>query len=139
MGRRGGVALLAAAWILAGAGRWEVPAAHRASAGVCELGGADRARTSSARCVACHDGTVGTSVMFRTRVSGLLGYDHPVEVDYERARLHDRQLRPRAFLPRELVLVNGRIACTTCHDGAAATPGRVAVAAAALCTSCHDK
>jgi hypothetical protein len=75
---------------------------------------------------------------FLTRASGRPGYDHPVEVDYESARLRDRRLRPSAFLPRALVLVNGRIGCTTCHDGAAATRGRVPSVPAGLCSSCHD-
>jgi hypothetical protein len=144
MGRGRAALFAAAAWALAGAGRWEVPAAHRPAEGeaspretVCELGRADRARTPSAQCLACHDGAAATGVGFAPRASNLPGLDHPVEVDYEAARLRSPRLRPRAALPREIVLVNGRITCTTCHDGAAQTRAHT-VPQEQLCTSCHE-
>lgn len=108
----------------------------RAAGGVCELEGADRATTSSQRCIACHDGTAGSPIAFGVRPDGI-GSSHPVEVDYGAAAARQPgRYHPAAMLPREIPLVNGRVACTSCHDGASPDPKRV-VRATRLCQSCH--
>ncbi len=110
--------------------------AGRASMGPCELEGAERSTTSSMRCIACHDGTAGPAVAFQMAPDGR-GMSHPVEVDYGAAvaRQPDRY-HPAATLPPEVPLVNGRITCTTCHDGASPDPKHVAIPRR-LCESCH--
>lgn len=114
-----------------------VTRAARAGDGVCELEGADRARTTSARCIACHDGTAGRAVEVHTAPDGI-GRSHPVEVDYGAAAARQPgRYHPAAMLPREIPLVDGKVACTSCHDGASREPKRVAMRTR-LCESCHD-
>ncbi len=109
----------------------------RASDGVCELQGADRATTSSARCLGCHDGSVAAAIELDTRPGGI-GASHPVEVDYAQAAARQpRRYHPAATLPREVPLVNGKVTCTSCHDGASPDPKHVAIGSR-LCKSCHD-
>ncbi len=86
--------------------------------------------------MACHDGSAGAPIEFRMGPDAT-GMSHPVEVDYAAtvARQPDRY-HPAAALPPELPLVNGKVACTTCHDGASPDPKRV-VAVPRLCESCH--
>ncbi len=109
----------------------------RASRGPCELAGADRARTSSTRCIACHDGSTGAPIEFRMAPDATGGMSHPVEVDYDAASLRDpTHYHPSAALPREVPLVNGKVTCTSCHDGASPDPKRVAMVPR-LCESCH--
>ena len=111
------------------------PAAAR-GAEVCELRGADRGRTPSVRCMGCHDGSAGPSVHYRTVPDGS-GMSHPVEVVYGavHARRPDRYAPPES-LPREVPLVGGKVACTSCHDGSAPGSKRVAQVRD-LCLACH--
>jgi len=103
---------------------------------VCELARVDRARTPSLRCVACHDGSSGMAVTIGPAGAG--HGDHPVEVDYAAvaARQPGRYV-PLTQLPEDVPLVDGKVTCTSCHDGASRHPGRV-VRAGSLCQSCHD-
>jgi hypothetical protein len=117
-------------------GRWTILAAvlgtaafARAAnpAATCELARADRARTPSSRCLACHDGTSGQC----------LGLSHPVEVDYARAAMRDPgRYVPASALPADVPLVNGRVSCVSCHDGASTHPAHT-VEPARLCLACH--
>ncbi len=108
----------------------------REPATVCELGRADRARTPARRCQSCHDGVVASNIEFMPS----MGEGHPVDVDYYQAQAREPELYAAAP-PREMPLIRGRIACTTCHDGA--SPGRFHVAqlsgAQNLCVACHQK
>ncbi|HEY6101295.1 MAG TPA: hypothetical protein VIW03_17795 [Anaeromyxobacter sp.] len=93
----------------------------------CELGRADRARTPSSRCVACHDGSAGPG----------LGASHPVEVDYAGAssRQPGRYV-PASMLSPEIPLADGKVTCLSCHDPA--SPHRKhAVAPDRICQACH--
>ncbi|HET8542163.1 MAG TPA: hypothetical protein VFL83_19960 [Anaeromyxobacter sp.] len=124
-----------------GAAAMESAAGDRGAPGsppptVCELRGADRARTSSLRCMACHDGGSAPMIAFQMSADGR-GMSHPVEVDYAAtAARHPERYHPPASLPRDVPLVRGRVACTSCHDGASPDPKRVAVVPL-LCESCH--
>ena len=100
----------------------------------CELARVDRARTPARACLSCHDGSVAASSI----PAPTLGTSHPVGIDYAaaRARAPDRYA---AALPADLPLVDGRIACTTCHDGAATDRYRLArPATGPLCLACHQ-
>ncbi len=93
----------------------------------CELPRADRAAAASATCLACHDGSAARG----------LGESHPVEVDYPAAFARDPdRYAPAASLPPEVLLVGGRVTCTSCHDGASPHRAR-AVEPARLCQACH--
>jgi len=111
-------------------GRWAEP---------CELSPAtDRARTPSQRCLSCHDGSTGAGTFFEMGRGRPLGMSHPVEVDYGAiaGRKADRYVAP-SLLPSDVPLVDGKVACTTCHDGASRLEKRT-VDPARLCSSCHQ-
>jgi predicted CXXCH cytochrome family protein len=101
---------------------------------VCELPVVQRDVTPTAKCYGCHDGTIAPASLHG---SG----DHPVDVSYEGAR----EVRPQYAmrLPSALVLVGGRVTCTTCHEyrGDASYPHWTAMsmAGSALCLACHEK
>jgi predicted CXXCH cytochrome family protein len=104
--------------------------------GPCELARADRTRATARDCMQCHDGSAGPGVGFQMSGDGH-GMGHPVDVDYPSfAAAHSDQYQQAARLPREVVLVRGRIQCTTCHDGASRDPKRV-VEVQDLCLACH--
>jgi predicted CXXCH cytochrome family protein len=140
---RWGLALTAAALAASGAAedtgaaataaaRQVVPAAVHGTA--CELPRVDRARTPSIACMACHDGGSAPSVEFSMSTGGM---SHPVTIDYEAAaRRHPGSYTPSASLPPEVPLVDGRVECTTCHDGSRSTRKWV-VDEARLCSACH--
>jgi predicted CXXCH cytochrome family protein len=109
------------------------------AAGACELRLADRARTPSAHCVACHDGSTALGTPLKRHPDG--GAGHPVEVDYLRAFARRPGLHPPAALPADLPLVDGKVSCTTCHDARSSERGKPAVTTryAALCLACHAK
>jgi hypothetical protein len=113
------------------------PVPGRAIAGgLCELSRADRARTASVRCMACHDGAVGGAIEFHMGPRGT-SMSHPVEMSYEAiAARQPERYEARAALPPEVPLVEGKVACTSCHDGASRDPKHVAIPVR-LCQSCH--
>jgi predicted CXXCH cytochrome family protein len=104
---------------------------------VCELSRVDRARTPSLRCVACHDGATAIGVTIGPAGGG--HGDHPVEVDYGSiAAQRPGRYVPLARLPADVPLVDGKVTCTSCHDGASRHAGRVALGGHRLCLACHD-
>jgi hypothetical protein len=132
MRARWGAALAAALALAASA------VARAADDGTCELSRVDRRHTTSRSCMTCHDGTGGKAVSFGARATGGLGPSHPVEVDYAAvAAAHPDRFRPAGSLPFAIPLVRGRIECTTCHDGASTSPGRVPPIRD-LCLTCHN-
>ena len=100
---------------------------------VCELPFVNRGTTKAVRCYGCHDGTIAPS----PRHPG----DHPVDVKYEPVR--EAAPRYAMQLPASLVLVGGRVTCTTCHEyrGDASYPHWTAMSmvGSALCLACHEK
>lgn len=140
MGRTAWVgAVCALGSILAGAGTGSAggPLRPEVELKVCELRNADRARTSTRSCIACHDGSVGPGAGFEMRAGNQPGLDHPVDVPYAEAAARDPRLAPASALPPDVILVNGRVACTTCHDGASTERGHAVRGQPELCTSCH--
>ncbi len=107
------------------------------AAETCELQRTDRARTPSQRCIACHDGVVGPGVTFKMTAGNRPGMDHPVEIPYGPvAEANGDRYVPEAALPADVPLVDGKIACTSCHDGASRTPKHV-IDPMKLCYACH--
>jgi predicted CXXCH cytochrome family protein len=111
------------------------PAAQPATG--CALPYTGRARASASNCLACHAlGGDAAGLIMKRHASG----DHNSGLTYASAQRRGvLRLRPVDQLPPQIVLVEGQITCTTCHDGASsehrrlATPGGMA----ALCVSCH--
>jgi hypothetical protein len=145
MGARWALAVSAGAAVAMGAlaADWvDPPAGPRAAAGriggsgACELLRADRARTPSHACMACHDGSAGTAVPGAG--GGPRGeMSHPVAVDYAAAAARrPDSYEPPGRIPAAVPLVDGKVECTTCHDGRSPSAHRI-VEHARLCTSCH--
>jgi hypothetical protein len=62
---------------------------------------------------------------------------HPVGIDYaEAASRHPNEYAPASQLPPEIVLVGGKVECTSCHDGASSLRFKVA-GNKEMCESCH--
>jgi hypothetical protein len=96
---------------------------------VCELATVERTRDNFLGCLACHDGV--------TAPSGIGLATAMVGKEYAPARLRRRgELKPLSR-GSPVVLCNGRVTCTSCHDGASALPKKVA--AVDVCTVCHDR
>lgn len=96
----------------------------------CSLPIAFRPESRVADCTACHQ-----------RIGALGHASHRVDVEFAQvwaARQSD--FRPPSSLPPEVVLVNGRVVCTTCHDPASQLPMSLALPVdpkPRLCLSCH--
>jgi predicted CXXCH cytochrome family protein len=138
MGKVGAAAALAACVGVACAMAVTARADPMREPSVCALYRVDRARASSRECVSCHDGSISTPV-FRMNMPGK-DFGHPVGVEYQAAWTRD----PGGYsgaLPREVPLVDGKVACTSCHDGAARNPSRIVELRRGrdLCTACHRK
>jgi predicted CXXCH cytochrome family protein len=105
----------------------------------CELAWAPREKTTSRDCLLCHDGSVAKGTDVRLQATGdSRGANHAVGMLYANTR---RGLRLRSAPAKELVLVDGRVECTTCHAprgfGAACTA--LPNEGSALCLACHMK
>jgi hypothetical protein len=124
-----------------GAAAGVVCAAVARAGGECELARADRAHTTSERCIACHDGTAGPSIgRFGGTGSAGVGVpmaNHPVGIPYAAAAARQpSKYAPASALPADVPLVAGKIECTTCHDGNATNPQRLP-RLWETCTACH--
>ena len=120
-------AVVLGGWLL-GAG---IPAAARgelsAAWTTCELRYVNRATTHAARCLACHDGTAGPSV-------GTGHGSHPVDVRYAAV---GGFRAPEEIATMNLVLADGQVTCTTCHDWRSGLEARTSTRG--LCSGCHEK
>ncbi len=110
-----------------------------AAPGTCDMRTADRRAPDSSRCLGCHDGSVAVAIS--PRASSTPG-EHPVGVDYEAARMRAREgtLRAAGELPPALPLVNGKVACITCHSADSREPSHTTLpmAGSRLCFACHS-
>lgn len=105
------------------------------AAPTCALERVDRARTSSATCLTCHDGSAARAVEVHS--TGPRS-SHPVGVSYALARpaLAVRRAGP---LDARVVLPAGRVECVTCHAADGAGAHRTVDPAGGLCGGCHAK
>jgi predicted CXXCH cytochrome family protein len=89
--------------------------------------GVARSLTTAAQCLSCHDGTSGPSV---------LDHSHPTAVAYA-SSVGRTSLRP--VVADGIVLVNGSVECTSCHDPASTQPDHTALSldGSTLCVGCH--
>lgn len=102
----------------------------------------------SMECITCHDGTLASSVHYKvktaeqaqTRSLGNIAGSHPVGMDYTRYG-NNREYVPHYSLPGNMVLMDGRIGCISCHDMLSKNKAYLAVelSNSELCFSCHRK
>lgn len=116
---------------------------------VCELPNAWPGRTPTSSCMGCHDGTIGpvANVIFPSTMEGFASEPHdpgngahPVNLDYQASALRrPGSFTPIAALPREVMLQDGKITCTTCHHPDSPERFRTSLSMdkSALCLSCH--
>lgn len=64
--------------------------------------------------------------------------NHPVGVAYASQRNSLVALRPRALLPDQVVLPEGRVSCLSCHRAYAGDHGALVTAERGVCLNCHD-
>ena len=111
-----------------------------------------RSASAGGACLACHDGTRARHVIARQRgelqnTDGMT-VNHPVGMDYEQHVLErPTRLRPARTLPEAVRLVDGRVACVSCHREKPVHPGprgclvtkelTVGPRETDLCLACH--
>ena len=102
---------------------------------VCELRTVDRSKTSSAMCIACHDGSAAPPISIHA--AGIQG-THPVGVPYASMR---EEMSLRRYGPTDplILLPGGRVECVTCHSVKGTGPRWTVASFGALCSACHDK
>ena len=101
---------------------------------------------NSRECLSCHDGTLSTEA--GAQVRGLswehnknIGLSHPIGVDYESVYMSKpREYHPPERLDNRIVLVNGKIACETCHNHYSRFKKHLVMEniKSRLCLSCHN-
>lgn len=102
----------------------------------------------SMECITCHDGTVARAVYYKVKTpaeaavgsSLTVGGSHPVGMDYTKY-VNNRSYVAYYSLPQNMVLMDGKVACISCHDMLNKTPAYLAVDlnSSNLCFSCHRK
>ncbi len=102
--------------------------------------------SASRQCLSCHDGVnASNNASGHANMSSAgLGRgrgEHPVGVRYRKQRSGSRfvSLRHQSQLPKEILLPQGQVSCTSCHDLFASTKARLAIPIkkSALCFACH--
>jgi hypothetical protein len=101
---------------------------------------------NSRECLSCHDGTLSKAT--HTQIQGVsfkhgknIGVSHPISVDYEAVYLSNpRKYHPPQSLDPRIVLVNGKIACETCHNHYSKHKKHLVMEnfKSRLCLSCHN-
>jgi len=102
----------------------------------------------SMECITCHDGTLAGSIHYKVssmdqgegRSVGSINGSHPVGTDYSRY-ISKREYVPSYNLPRNMILMNGKISCVTCHDMLSRNQAYLVVdmTSSNLCFACHRK
>ena len=98
----------------------------------------------SAGCVTCHDGIVSRKDILnyrndpRTRMQMISG-KHPIGMNYESYTVYRDTLKKVDELNPNLVLVEGKVSCVTCHDPFNPEKNHLALKNSGrdLCKECH--
>jgi len=101
----------------------------------------------SAECLSCHDGIVAPATSYRVEgTDDPMTYSerklsHPIGMDYNRAAMKDRELRPASTLAPYITLFDGKVGCGSCHNVFSREKNLLVVSdrGSALCFECHIK
>jgi len=103
----------------------------------------------SMECIACHDGVLAREAkhrisdgdLNRARSMETIKGAHPIGMEYERYSRGNREYVPENILPADMVLMNGKVTCVTCHDMLGKNRMHLVVenSRSGLCFSCHMK
>lgn len=92
-------------------------------------------------CMECHDGVLGPNITQRTTgCSSAIGTTHPVFTKYPTRQKGKKIFVPLAEIEKSgLMLINGKIVCTTCHNLLNPAKPHLAISneQSRLCRSCH--
>lgn len=109
--------------------------------------------TLSADCLGCHDGVGALEIKsvlknnppdgahLRGSDNQMIGMDHPIGMDYNRYVAASKGYKPLSGISNNMVFVNGKVGCLTCHDPLIPEKGHLVISDrnSALCYTCHDK
>lgn len=89
----------------------------------------------SVECLICHDGGIAQQAHYSRDSGHAVRGSHPIGVPLPKSNAF---VHP--FPGSNIILINGRISCVTCHDMEAPAPHlAVSNAESVLCLSCHRK
>jgi predicted CXXCH cytochrome family protein len=99
-------------------------------------------------CLGCHDGTIAVNVANSWQPFGgfaprdfCFRSSHPVEIDYNMARLRSKgRLREPALFDPAVKLENGMVGCTSCHSPESQLRKKLVMinSGSRLCFVCHN-
>lgn len=98
--------------------------------------------TFSQTCLACHAGSIQAGWgIGSTHAGGTTRGAHRIGINYVSVAARGKPIRNAGALDRRLVLVEGRIACISCHDPFNPEGNHLTIEnnGSALCLSCHMK
>jgi len=97
-------------------------------------------------CLNCHEGTVGPVATYRRADEPALSFQgmsfsHPIGMDYARAAIGNRELRPVDDLSPMISLYEGKVGCASCHNPFSHEKVMLVFdnGRSALCLECHLK
>ncbi|MBN1956896.1 MAG: hypothetical protein JXQ81_03260 [Desulfuromonadales bacterium] len=100
----------------------------------------------SLECLSCHDGVIASDASYKIVGEDALTYQrdglsHPIGMDYRRATLKDRELRPVETLSPYIALYDGKVGCASCHNPYSSQHRMLTMnnSGSALCLECHIK
>jgi predicted CXXCH cytochrome family protein len=102
----------------------------------------------SFNCMACHDGATSPAhdISFKSAAnsgtySGNALGSHPIGTHYGSAAYVNNQLRRLEYLDQNMILIDGKVGCLTCHNPLNRTAPHLTVSmdGSNLCLNCHIK
>jgi len=97
-------------------------------------------------CLNCHDGVIASDASYKVLGGEAVTYQrrglsHPIGMDYRKAALHDRELRPVEMISPEIALYDGKVGCASCHNPYSRQRRMLIIdnVGSALCRECHIK
>jgi predicted CXXCH cytochrome family protein len=97
----------------------------------------------SLECLGCHDGVTASEVKISVSATGYLQHEsassHPIGTDYAEYANIDTSVTPIDELPKEVLLVDGKVGCPTCHESYKEVHGALVITkqGSKLCFTCH--
>lgn len=100
----------------------------------------------SLECLTCHDGVIASDTSYKVTGGEAVTYQrrglsHPIGMDYRKAALLDRELRPVEMISPLIALYDGKVGCASCHNPYSSQRRMLIMDnfGSALCLECHIK
>jgi len=103
----------------------------------------------SLKCLVCHDGVSAPIAEGSYRNSPgeehsggqVTGSSHPIGMDYAAYSIGNRSFKDMQMLDQQMVLVDGKVGCLSCHNPLNPRRNHLSVtdAGSELCLACHNK